>query len=329
MSNETLNRFDRLIAIFIHLQSSRIVRARDLADRFGVSLRTIYRDIRSLETAGVPVSGEAGEGYSIMDGFHLPPVMFTREEAGSFVAAQKLMQKFGDKALGGYHESAMFKVKSVLRGSAKDRVSALESQIWINTSLTLFNENTPDALDILLEGMAEKKQVILTYQSLDSETPSERTIEPAGVFHENNYWYIKGYCHLRNDYRQFRTDRILKINRTEAPFIIDHAAQPERPKEFEEVSKLKVVIRVEKKLMKYLKTGRNYYGFKSEKVSDKHVEITFLISPNSDGLARWFLMFGDCAEILEPESFKQKVRDLIEKINTNLNKDQSSNSEQS
>ena len=100
MNSDNLNRFDRIVAILIHLQSGRVVKAQELASRFGVSLRTIYRDIRSLEASGVPITGEAGVGYSLMDGYRLPPVMFTREEAGSFVAAEKLMQKFSDKALG-------------------------------------------------------------------------------------------------------------------------------------------------------------------------------------------------------------------------------------
>src|SRR5680860_1082305 len=157
MGFDTIKRFDRIVAILIQLQSKRIVRAQDLADRFEVSLRTIYRDIRSLEASGVPIASEAGVGYSIMEGYRLPPVMFTREEAGSFVAAEKLMQKFTDKSLGAYHESAMYKVKSVLRGREKDWISALESQVRIDPAQALFNEDIPDALEILFESIAEKK----------------------------------------------------------------------------------------------------------------------------------------------------------------------------
>src|SRR3546814_17319418 len=102
-----------------------------------------------------------------MDGYRLPPVMFTREEAGSFVAAEKLMQKFTDKTLGSYFESAMFKVKSVLRGSEKDWIAALESQISIHPSQTIFNEAVPNALEILFERIAEKKQVVLNYEYLN------------------------------------------------------------------------------------------------------------------------------------------------------------------
>src|SRR5690606_10008011 len=76
MGNNTVNRFDRIVAILVQLQSKRIVKAQELADRFEVSLRTIYRDIRTLEASGVPIISEAGIGYSIMEGYRLPPVMF-------------------------------------------------------------------------------------------------------------------------------------------------------------------------------------------------------------------------------------------------------------
>jgi biotin operon repressor len=76
-----MNRVERISAILIHLQSKQIVRGQDIAERFGISLRTAYRDIRALEEAGVPIVGEAGTGYSLMEGYKLPPVMFTKEEA--------------------------------------------------------------------------------------------------------------------------------------------------------------------------------------------------------------------------------------------------------
>lgn len=318
MSDEVLNRFDRIMAIFIHLQSSRIVKAQDLADRFEVSLRTVYRDIRSLEAAGVPISGEAGVGYSIAEGYRLPPVMFTREEASGFIAAEKLMQKFTDKKLGGHFESAMYKIKSVLRGHAKDHVAALESQIWINTTQQLFHENTPDALEVLIDSIAEKKQVRLVYRSFESEDAMERMIEPGGLFHEHNYWYVMGYCHLRKDYRQFRTDRMVEINKTSLPFTatpidIDEFRSSEDP-----TPKIKAVIRVSKEAVKYMKSGRKYYGFVSEEDFGDTVEMTFITRDSPNGFARWYMMFGDCAEIVEPESLKTLVMEIVEKTKANL-----------
>src|SRR5690554_7087819 len=122
----SINRFDRIIAIFIQLQSKRLVKAQELADRFQVSLRTIYRDIRSLEASGIPIVGEAGNGYSLMEGYRLPPIVFTKEEAASFIAAEKLMQQFTDKGLVSSHESAMQKVGCVLVGRERVWIGARE-----------------------------------------------------------------------------------------------------------------------------------------------------------------------------------------------------------
>lgn len=316
---EMLSRFDRIIAIYIHLQSGRVIKARDLADRFGVSLRTIYRDIRSLELAGVPLVGEAGMGYSIMDGYRLPPVMFTREEAGSFVAAQQLMHQYSDKKLNAHFISAMYKLKSVLRGNVKDRVDALERQVWRSSEAEVFNNQAADALEILLESIAEKKQVVLLYHAFSSDEATERIIEPIGLFTENNYWHIIGFCHLRNDYRQFRTDRILSIKRTDKPFTRDHqeeVALYHTKKDCGE--KQKIVIRVERRIARYVQNSRKFYGFEGERTIGDQVEMTFMITDNGDSLARWFLMIGDVAEIVEPESFRSLVASMIEHVRGKL-----------
>lgn len=318
MGLDTVKRFDRIVAILIQLQSRRIVKAQDLADRFQVSLRTIYRDIRTLESSGVPIASEAGIGYSIMEGYRLPPVMFTREEAGSFVAAEKLMQKFTDKSLGAYYESAMYKLKSVLRGKEKDWVAALESQVMIDPAQKLFNDAIPNALEILLECIAEKKQVYLKYQALEADNPSERNIEPVGLFHENNYWYVLGFCHLRKAYRQFRTDRILQILRTVKLFTLEHGSIDDIRNKKNEIPKIKVRIQVDKKIAKYINGSKQHYGFISEEEKKDKVEMIFMITDLKDGFPRWYMMFGDYAKILEPESLKERVKELLKKNETML-----------
>src|SRR6201995_1545562 len=115
-----MNRIDRGSAILIQLQSRRVVKASDIADRFGISLRTVYRDIKTLEEAGVPIIGEAGVGYSIVDGYRLPPVMFTREEATAFLTAEKFVEKLTDTSTASHYQSAMYKVRAVIKTSEKD-----------------------------------------------------------------------------------------------------------------------------------------------------------------------------------------------------------------
>ena len=310
-----MNRFDRITAILIQLQSKKVVKAQDLANRFDTSLRTIYRDIRTLEEAGVPLYGEAGIGYSIVDGYRLPPVMFTQEEAVAFITAEKLMGKFTDNELKKNFSSAMYKVKSVLRGTEKDLVENLEEQIMMvqKPREGLLQGNI---LDILLKSIADKKAVKILYKDVGSKN-SERTIEPIGIFHENDCWYTIAYCHLRNEYRQFRIDRVVSIELTDKD-------QEERTslKEFQELRKTmmsgcstqKAVIRVDKSIAGFIQDQKYYYGFVSETETDDYIEMTFLSTSLEEGLARWFTMYADHAEIVEPQLLKDSVANLLENI---------------
>ena len=313
MLAESPKRFDRIIAILIQLQSKKIVKAQELADRFEVSLRTIYRDIRTLEASGVPIYGEAGVGYSLVDGYRLPPVMFTREEASSFIAAEKLMQKFIDKELGQHYQSAMFKLKSVLQNSDKDWVSNIESNVLIQPTMgNLFNENVPNAMAILFKSIADKTQVKLNYQAFEAETSSERTIEPVGIFHDHNNWYVLGFCHLRNDYRQFRADRIEGIQKTDLAFTKEHQPLETFLDKENTCPTTKVRLLVDKKISKFLASEKKYHGFVAQKNVGDLVEMTFLSRDIENGFARWFLMFGDYATIIEPEQLKERVLELME-----------------
>ncbi len=311
-----MNRFDRITAILIQLQSKRVVKAQDLADRFDISLRTVYRDIRSLEEAGVPLYGEAGIGYSLVDGYRLPPVMFSREEAIAFLTAEKLMEKFTDADLGQHFGSAMYKVKAVLRGSEKDMVETLEDNIIV---IDRKRNNPPpgNILDVLLRATAEKKAAKLVYRAFGNEENSERLIEPIGIFHENDNWYTIAWCHLRESYRQFRADRIIEVRLTDHP-------QQERTslKEYYKQQKQamaafplqKAIIRVHKDVAKYMEQQRHYFGFISEMMTDDHIEMTFLTQSFEEGLARWLLMFADRTEIVEPQALRDKVAQLLENI---------------
>jgi len=309
-----MNRFDRITAILIQLQSKKVVKAQDLADRFAISLRTVYRDIRSLEEAGVPLYGEAGIGYSLVDGYRLPPVMFTPEEAIAFITAEKLMEKFSDSALQNHFNSAMFKVKAVLRGSEKDLLENLDEQIMVSEK----KGSTPlpqNVLDTLLKSISEKKIVKLVYKAFGNNESSERLLEPIGIFHEYENWYTIGFCHLRNDYRQFRLDRVLDIQLTDRP-------QQERAslKEFQELREqekkganlIKVVLSVDKSVSIYMEEHRHYHGYVSEKIIGDQIEMMFLTPLTDPGMERWIMMFADKVEIIEPQELKDRVCRLLD-----------------
>src|ERR1700743_1246587 len=122
-----MNRIDRISAILIQLQSRRVVKAADIAERFNISLRTVHRDVKTLEEAGIPIIGEAGVGYSIMDGYRLPPVMFTKEEATAFLTADKVMDQLTDASTTGHHKSAMYKIRAILKSTEKNLLEDMDN----------------------------------------------------------------------------------------------------------------------------------------------------------------------------------------------------------
>ncbi len=128
-----MNRIDRLHAILTHLQSKKKVTAQEMADRFQISLRTVYRDVKALDESGVPVIGEAGSGYTIMEGYRLPPVMFTQEEASALLLGAKLAEQFTDGSVNRHFTAALFKIKAVLRSPDKEYVESLTEHIEILT----------------------------------------------------------------------------------------------------------------------------------------------------------------------------------------------------
>jgi predicted DNA-binding transcriptional regulator YafY len=307
-----MNRIDRVTAILIQLQSKKIVKAQDIAERFNISLRTVYRDIKTLEEAGVPLIGEAGMGYSIMDGYRLPPVMFTKEEATAFLTAEKLIEKFTDTSTERSYKSAMYKVRAVLRSTEKDMLENIEEHIEVLRKVMPFNDSSVNnTLQTILKSISEKRVLHLKYGAFHSDEVTERDIEPIGIFYSNGYWHTIGFCRLRNDYRDFRTDRILQISATDMIFDKAHPSLKTYLERMEEKQEMQtVIINVDAYAAKYLNMQKYYYGFVKEEKADDCVQMTFL-TPYDDLFERWLITFADHAEVITPDSLKQKLKDLV------------------
>ncbi|GAB3756638.1 helix-turn-helix transcriptional regulator [Spirosoma pomorum] len=306
-----MNRIDRISAILIQLQSRRIVKAQDIADRFAISLRTVYRDIRTLEEAGVPILGEAGVGYTIMDGYRLPPVMFTREEAIALLTAEKLVAKMTDTATTTDHQSAMFKIKSVLRSTEKDILDHIDNRIEIVQGRRPRPElMTINPLQTILQAIAERKVLHLSYLAYQQQETT-RCVEPIGVFYLDHYWHLIAFCRLRQDYRDFRMDRMSAIQLGNERFQPVHPPLQEYLRNLYPDRNLdRVVLRINKTIVRHLAEQKYYNGLVSEEEHDEYVDMTFL-TYSSEGLVRWYLSFGDEAQILEPSSLRERAQEII------------------
>lgn len=310
-----MNRLDRLTALLIQLQSKRIVKSQEIAERFSVSLRTVYRDIRTLELAGVPLIGEAGVGYSIVQGYRLPPVQFTREEAMSFVTAEKLVNTLTDSETRTSYQSALYKIKAVLRSTDKELLDDISSRIAVVDNPYLpkdRQQNLP--IETILNCIAEKRVIRIVYSSTTSPGMSERAIEPVGIYSSGAYWYLIAWCRLREGYRNFRTDRVETMDVLTERFETQHPALQnfiERTRR--ERTLYKAVIRLDKNALPHLGDQHFYHGFVSQTDAGDQIEMTFL-TESLNGLAHWFLWLGESADIVEPEEMKELVLKKIEKV---------------
>lgn len=208
MDNEK-KRLSRLAAILTQLQSKRLVTAGFLAAKHKVSIRTIYRDIRALEESGVPVLTEDGKGYSIMEGYHIPPVMFTEREAFALITIEQIILKHKDASLVKEFTEAITKIKSVFRSYSKDKVELLEQRMFIGKN---FDKKTTSHSLIDIQFAVTGYQLIKIAYEAPGNTVSERLIEPFLLYHnEEENWMLVAYCRLRNNFRTFRLDRMKKI----------------------------------------------------------------------------------------------------------------------
>ncbi|WP_077419262.1 helix-turn-helix transcriptional regulator [Chryseobacterium sp. JV274] len=312
MNDHYLKKLDRVTAILTQLRSKPVVRAQDLAEKFDVSIRTIYRDVKTLENAGIPIVGEAGNGYSLMDGYKLPPIMFTKEEVLSFITAEKLMQKFSHQSLGSHYQAAMEKVRSVLRNSDKNLIQNIEKQIDVFSFHTDSGDSLKNVIPIILESIADKTQLNIRYQTVDGRVDN-RTIETVGMFFEFNFWYIMAFCTLRKDFRQFRIDRILEISKTLNPFLQEYGQVNDYRKK-SNGNKVRAKLLVDKKIMSHLVNSKKYYGLTEEVETEQGVELTFETEWISDGFPRWLVTFADYATVLEPESLRTRLNELLVKM---------------
>ncbi len=303
-----------------HLQTKRTITAQELADRFQISLRTVYRDLRSLDEAGVPIIGEAGMGYSLVEGYRLPPVMFTKEEALAFLVAEKIVEKVTDRESSSHFQSALFKVKAVLKSNEKEVLDAMSTHVEVipkrNGLLATGRDRT---LQVLLQSLSEQRVISLEYTTFEEEVTTKRTVEPVGVYYSFEQWYLIAWCRLRNDYRTFRLDRIREINPCEEKYRNHHPALKEYLEKVKQEQQLtKVVLEVTPSAVKYMQEERYNQGFVFETKKANGVEMTFMTC-HLEGFARWMIMLGDYIQVIEPQELKSRIRELLlimlEKLN--------------
>lgn len=210
MNDNDTKRLSRLTAMLTQLQTKRLLTATELSNKFSVSTRTIYRDIKALEQSGVPIVTEEGKGYTIMEGYRIPPVMFTESEANALITAEQLILKNKDSSFVKEYSEAINKIKSVLRNNTKDKANLLSKRIMFRQNTE--NDRTSNYLSTLQLALTNFNLTKITYNSTDTNQTTERTIEPFAIYSTQENWLLIAFCRLRKDFRAFRLDRIQTLD---------------------------------------------------------------------------------------------------------------------
>lgn len=208
-----MRRADRLFQIIQYLQGRKLVTAKQLAERLEVSERTVYRDVQDLMLSGVPIEGEAGVGYMLRAGFHLPPLMFSPEEMEALITGARLVKSWGGDKLAMAADQAIAKIEHILPPKLKQEIG--DTRLFA-PGFHSYSRHTVQ-MDALRTAINKRQVLRIEYLKEDGQA-SAREVWPLGLFFWGAVWTLAAWCELRSDYRNFRIDRIQNLREVDRKF---------------------------------------------------------------------------------------------------------------
>jgi predicted DNA-binding transcriptional regulator YafY len=306
-----MNRTDRLLAIVLELQSQGWQRAEDLAARFEITKRTVYRDMQALSEAGVPVVSVPGQGYRLAEGYFLPPLAFTPDEAVMLLLGADFVAQNFDAQYRAAAQAAARKIEAALPEQRRAAVHDLQRAIRFIAG----EAEGPQQqwLPTLRRAILERRTVRFQYHARGGEAaPSgpapaagrPRQADPYGLAHVSGAWYLVAHDHLRRDLRRFRLDRIEslavldKTFERPAGFLLD-LAQP--------AGQLPLVLRAlfSPAAARWVREERSFFAVSEEPRPDGLL-VTFRVRHERD-LLQWLLGWGAQVRVLEPASLRELI----------------------
>ncbi len=336
-----MNRTDRLLAIILELQGKGRQRAEDLAETFETSKRTIYRDIQALGEAGVPIVSIPGLGYSLMKGYFLPPLSFTTDEATMLILGSDLMAQSFDAQYRSAALSASRKIENVLPEKLREEVHYLQESIrFVTTDAMEQPIETEKLLQVrraILQRNTIRFRYFTRYPSSTAEVEREsgvsthhhtstapttvaqstREADPYGLVHFSNAWHVIAYCHLRQDIRNFRLDRIDDLVLLPKTF--------QRPANFkmgasQSGQRRRMLVRVlfDTEVARWVQEAHSYYMTSQELTHDG---LLVTLEPHQESeVLQWLLSWGSHVRVLEPETLRQRITEEAQRMLRNHRK---------
>ena len=301
-----MNRVDRLMGYMLLFQSRGLMRAQDFAEQFEISERTVYRDIQALCEVGVPIVAMPGEGYRLMEGYYLPPITFTPDEARSLYLSISMLSGLARPGpTQTAAQSALEKVRAVLPAVTLRQVEALQA-------ITRFYAFPASSLDFddatlltLQEAIHQRRVVHLRYHGLNSNRVSEREVEPVELIFLDKAWMLSAYCRLRQASRMFRLDRIDRLQLCREHFEPRALADPQLAP-----GPLTIVVWFDESVARWVRE-QQHFSLVEEKSAGSTAGrpgAIMIYRPRSfQQIEGWLLSWGDKMEILEPAHLRAQL----------------------
>ena len=206
-----MRRADRLFQIVQHLRARRLTTAAQLAEWLEVTPRTIYRDVRDLLLSGVPIDGEAGVGYRLRPGYDLPPLMFTFDEVEALVAGARIVEAWGSPQLANAGRSALVKIANALPAGRRDEMEKTR----LFAPGFRFDPAVGATLETIRQAIGHHRVLVLEYVDAKGAN-SNRSVRPLALYFWGSVWTLGAWCESRNDFRNFRLDRVSTVSEVRA-----------------------------------------------------------------------------------------------------------------
>ena len=309
------NTATRLITLIFLLQNQPNQKASDLAEKLGVSLRTVHRYFAMLDEMGIPVYAERGPygGFSLVRGYKIPPLIFSLEEAVAVYLGTSLVSEMWGSLYRDAAQGALAKLENILPNEQRREIE------WARRSLITTSLNRVESsrlfsmLDNLRKATRDHHQVSLVYQGATDKKADNRKVDPYALVFRAGLWYLVGYCHLRNAPRTFRVDRIERLTLLtqsfEMPEVFDVHQYLER--EFKDQPSIRARLQFIPEAAHIVKSNLMMWESVTENPDGK-MEVT-LTSPDLPFLASMTLSFAHWVTVLEPPELREMVREWAQK----------------
>jgi len=312
-----LNKTERQLAIILELQRIKVLKAEGLAVKLETSVRTIYRDIQALSEVGVPIVGATGVGYSLIEGYFLPPVNFTAEEAVSLLIGADFIEQQFDNQYSRNAQSSRRKIEAILPEPIQNEADQARSNIrlLLNLNSQEIEVKEKTHLATIREAMLKGKKIHIKYHKrlpeADGNRETIRTVAPLGLVLVQTGWMLIANCDLRRETRHFKVARISDLAITEEKFEIpsDFNLHDYRPPD---ARNIRIRALFNASIADKVKEANNYFMEDSELHADGYY-VNFRVREPEE-LLQWILSWGADVVILEPESFRNRVKEEIQKM---------------